>query len=89
MDVADANKVAASVKVIKDDCQADLDLAMPAYESAVKALATLDKKSVQEMKVCAIPCSAFNILLPSFLSRYSIHTIAILYSYFYLILIML
>ena len=48
--MADANKVAASVKVIKDDCQADLDLAMPAYESAVKALATLDKKSVQEMK---------------------------------------
>ena len=50
VDVAEANKVAASVKIIKDDCQADLDEAMPAYESAVKALATLDKKSVQEMK---------------------------------------
>ena len=50
IDVAEANIVAANVKVIKDDCQADLDLAMPAYESAIKALATLDKKSVQEMK---------------------------------------
>ena len=50
VDVAEANKVAANVKVIKDDCQKDLDEAMPAYESAVKALATLDKKSVQEMK---------------------------------------
>lgn len=49
-DVNAANKVAADVKVIKDDCQADLDEAMPAYESAVKALKTLDKKSVQEMK---------------------------------------
>jgi dynein heavy chain len=50
VDVQEANKVAAGVKVIKDDCQADLDEAMPAYESAVKALATLDKKSIQEMK---------------------------------------
>ncbi len=29
VDVAEANKVAASVKIIKDDCQADLDEAMP------------------------------------------------------------
>ncbi len=50
VDVTEANKVAASVKVIKDDCQADLDEAMPAYMDAVKALDSLDKKSVQEMK---------------------------------------
>jgi dynein heavy chain, axonemal len=50
IDVEGANKVAAGVKVIKDDCQQDLDAAMPAYESALKALATLDKKAVQEMK---------------------------------------
>lgn len=49
-DVKEANKVAADVQAIKDDCQADLDEAMPAYESAVKALSTLDKKSIQEMK---------------------------------------
>ncbi|RYG69461.1 hypothetical protein EON64_02655, partial [archaeon] len=50
VDVREANKVAADVQKIKDECQADLDEAMPAYESAVRALATLDKKSVQEMK---------------------------------------
>ena len=50
VDVAEANKVAASVKIIKDDCQTDLDEAMPAYESAVKALNALDKKSITEMK---------------------------------------
>eukprot|EP01038_Epipyxis_sp_PR26KG_P008413 gene8413-11380_t len=55
VDVQEANKVAAKVKTIKDDCQADLDEAMPAYESAVKALATLDKKSVQEMKAFTNP----------------------------------
>lgn len=50
VDVNEANKVAANVQVIKNDCQADLDEAMPAYESAVRALSTLDKKSIQEMK---------------------------------------
>eukprot|EP00981_Chlorochromonas_danica_P000077 scaffold30_cov166-Ochromonas_danica.AAC.10 len=50
VDVAEARKVAQEVQTIKNDCQADLDEAMPAYESAVKALATLDKKAVQEMK---------------------------------------
>ena len=54
-DVAEANIVAANVKAIKDDCQADLDEAMPAYESAVKALNSLDKKSVQEMKAFSNP----------------------------------
>jgi len=55
VDVDAANKVAASVQVIKDDCQADLDEAMPAYEAAMKALQTLDKKSIQEVKSFANP----------------------------------
>ena len=55
VDVQEANKIAASVKVIKDDCQKDLDEAMPAYESAVKALQSLDKKSIQEMKAFPNP----------------------------------
>jgi len=55
VEVDKAQTFAASVKVIKDDCQADLDEAMPAYESAVKALQALDKKSVQEMKAFANP----------------------------------
>jgi dynein heavy chain, axonemal len=50
VDVNEANIVASNVQIIKNDCQADLEEAMPAYESALKALATLDKKSVQEMK---------------------------------------
>ena len=54
-DVKEANKVAASVQAIKDDCQKDLDEAMPAYEAAVKSLQTLDKKSITEMKQFANP----------------------------------
>jgi dynein heavy chain, axonemal len=38
------------MQMIKDDCQADLDEAMPAYRSSIKALDALDKKSIQEMK---------------------------------------
>ncbi|CAM9936766.1 unnamed protein product [Ectocarpus sp. 6 AP-2014] len=49
-DVEEANKVAANVQVIKDDCQKDLDEAMPAYYASIKALDSLDKKSIQEMK---------------------------------------
>lgn len=37
--------------MIKDDCQADLDEAMPAYKASIRALDSLDKKSIQEMKV--------------------------------------
>ncbi len=55
VDVEAANKVAASVQTIKNDCQKDLDEAMPAYEAAMKALQTLDKKSIQEMKSFANP----------------------------------
>lgn len=39
------------LQVIKDDCQADLDEAMPAYKASIRALDSLDKKSIQEMKV--------------------------------------
>jgi dynein heavy chain len=69
VDVAEANKVAAEVKIIKDDCEADLAEAMPAYESAVKALATLDKKSIQEMK-------AFNN--PPALVKFTLEAVCIL-----------
>jgi len=31
------------VKIIKDDCQKDLDEALPAYYGALKALDSLDK----------------------------------------------
>jgi len=49
-DEAAASKMAAEVQAIKDDCQADLDEALPAYYSALKALDALDKKQIQEVK---------------------------------------
>jgi len=54
-DEAIAQQVAAEVEAIKEECQADLDSAMPAYEDAVKALDSLDKKSIQEVKSFAQP----------------------------------
>ncbi|CAM9220423.1 unnamed protein product [Chrysoparadoxa australica] len=54
-DVEEANKVADNVQVIKDDCQKDLDEAMPAYYASIKALDSLDKKAIQEMKSFANP----------------------------------
>ena len=35
--------------MIKDECQKDLDDAIPACEAALKAIATLDRESLQEM----------------------------------------
>jgi dynein heavy chain len=49
-DAAVAKTAREEVQVIKDDCQSELDQAMPAYYSAVKALQTLDKKSITEVK---------------------------------------
>ena len=49
-DAAVAKEAREEVQVIKDDCQSELDQAMPAYYSAVKALQTLDKKSITEVK---------------------------------------
>ena len=49
-DVEEANKVAKSVGIMAEDCQRDLDAALPAYYDAIKALDSLDKKSIQELK---------------------------------------
>jgi dynein heavy chain len=54
-DVAAANIVAAEVNTKKVDVQKDLDAALPAYYSAIKALDSLDKKSIQELKSFANP----------------------------------
>lgn len=50
VDEAEASKVAENVKVIKNDCQKDLDEALPAYYSAIKALDSLDKSKINEVK---------------------------------------
>ena len=55
VDEAAAQKVAEEVKIIKDDCQKDLDEALPAYYKAMKALDKLDKSAIQEVKAFANP----------------------------------
>ncbi|TYZ58010.1 hypothetical protein PybrP1_003505 [[Pythium] brassicae (nom. inval.)] len=54
-DVAAANAIAEEVKAIKDECQADLDEAMPAYFASIKALAQLKKDDVTVMKTFTNP----------------------------------
>ena len=49
-DEAAASEKAEEVSVIAADCQSDLDQALPAYYDALKALESLDKASITEMK---------------------------------------
>ncbi|CAE8588678.1 unnamed protein product [Polarella glacialis] len=63
-------KQADEVAVIAADAQKDLDIAMPALESALKSLDSLDKKDIQEIKSFAKPpplvmmtMEAVNVLL--------------------------
>ena len=55
VDESKATEVASKVKVIKDDCQKDLDEALPAYYKAMKALDKLDKTAIQEVKAFTNP----------------------------------
>ncbi len=54
-DAAECEKTASEVQVIKDDCQKDLEQAMPAVEDAVRALNTLNKDHIGEVKRFASP----------------------------------
>jgi dynein heavy chain len=61
---------AEQVKVVQEDAQRDLDVAMPALENALKSLDSLDKKDIQEIKSFPKPpplvlmtMEAVNILL--------------------------
>ena len=49
-DATVARTAREEVQAIKDECQSELNQAMPAYYAAVKALETLDKKSITEVK---------------------------------------
>ncbi len=49
-DARACKKVAIEVKKQKDSCQRDLDKALPAYNEAIAALDTLDKKDIGVMK---------------------------------------
>ena len=55
-------KQSAEVKAVADDAQADLDVAMPALNNAVKALDSLTKADITEVKAFAKPvlCSVFD-----------------------------
>lgn len=47
---ASASAEAAKVQAIKDECEADLAEAMPALQAAVRALDTLTKNDITEVK---------------------------------------
>ena len=53
-----ASEEAAKVQAIKADCEADLAEAMPVLDRALKALNTLTKNDITEVKVCSTyPCT--------------------------------
>jgi dynein heavy chain len=54
-DAAEAAGLFKKVKDIKDDCEAELSVAMPALEKAVKALDTLKESDIGEMKGYSAP----------------------------------
>jgi dynein heavy chain len=49
-DAEECEKTTRRVQLIKDDCQQDLDEALPAYEAAIAALDTLKKEHITELK---------------------------------------
>jgi len=52
---AASKKIYNEVMAIKSDCETILGEAMPALERAIKALETLDKKDIVEMKMYTTP----------------------------------
>ena len=49
-----ANEEAAKVKAIEKDCNADLAVAMPMLQEAIKALDTLSQKDISEVRPCKL-----------------------------------
>ncbi|KAF5834888.1 hypothetical protein DUNSADRAFT_8192 [Dunaliella salina] len=62
-DEAKAQTEADKVKEIKDECEADLAEAMPAYEAAIKALDTLTKNDISEVKGMKSPPMPVRIVM--------------------------
>ena len=60
---AAVSKVAASAKQMKDECEADLAEAMPALESAVRALDTIKKPDIDLVKGMGNPPAAVKLIL--------------------------
>ena len=60
---ATASEEAAKVKAIKDDCEADLAEAMPVLEKALKALNTLTKNDITEVKGMKSPPAGVKLVM--------------------------
>ena len=60
---AAVGKIAAEAKAMKDSCEADLAEAMPALESAVKALDTIKKPDIDLIKGMGNPPAAVKLIL--------------------------
>ncbi|KAG2500939.1 hypothetical protein HYH03_000764 [Edaphochlamys debaryana] len=60
---AKAKEEADKVTSIKQECEADLAQAMPAYNAAIKALNTLTKNDISEVKGMKAPPSAVRLVM--------------------------
>lgn len=60
---AEVGVQAAEVKVVQADAQADLDVALPALEKALKALDSLTKNDITEVKGFAKPPPAVQVVM--------------------------
>eukprot|EP00002_Diphylleia_rotans_P005088 TRINITY_DN140_c1_g1_i4.p1 TRINITY_DN140_c1_g1~~TRINITY_DN140_c1_g1_i4.p1 ORF type:complete len:4263 (+),score=965.99 TRINITY_DN140_c1_g1_i4:204-12992(+) len=59
----EALKKAQEAKSIRDDCEADLAQAMPALNAAIKALKTLNKNDITEIKSMKNPPSGVKVVM--------------------------
>ena len=62
-DEAVAKVKAEETKAIADDAQRDLDEALPALEAAVKALDSLDKADIAELRVFSKPPELVQVVM--------------------------
>lgn len=60
---AAANEKAAEAKAIKDECEAELSVAMPMLESAIQALNTLTKADITEVKAMKNPPAVVKLVM--------------------------
>ncbi|XP_019945265.2 dynein axonemal heavy chain 7 isoform X2 [Paralichthys olivaceus] len=63
VDEAEANEQAMAAKAIKDECDADLAVAMPILESALAALNTLTTQDITVMKSMKSPPTAVKLVM--------------------------
>ena len=64
-DEATANAAAAAAKEIKDECEADLAVAMPALNAAISALNTLKPADISNLKAFSNPPDLVRTVLES------------------------